>query len=180
MIVLFIGKSAAGKDRFSKEKVRDGYIPIVSYTTRPIRNGEIDGVDYNFVTNKEFEQLVSEGKIMEYRSYETCVDNKKDIWYYGSPRVDLSIGDYVGVVTVSGVWSYIKEYGAKNLEVIYLKADDDIREGRARNRGSFDEAEWNRRLKEDDKDFSSDKIYELTKSLWYFTEKWNNKNLTNT
>ena len=179
MIVLYIGKCASGKDTHLKEKVRDGYIPIVSYTTRPIRDGEVDGVDYNFVTNEEFQQLLSDGKIMEYRSYETLVDNKKDVWYYGSPRVDLSAGEYVGVVTVSGVWAYLKEYGSKNIEVIYLNVDDDIRRKRAENRGSFDETEWNRRLKADAEDFSKDKIYELTKALWYFTEKWNNKDLTN-
>ncbi len=178
MILLYIGKCASGKDTHLKEKVKEGYIPIVSYTTRPIRDGEVDRVDYNFVTNEKFQELLSEGKIMEHRSYETCVDNKKDIWYYGSPRVDLSLGEYVGVVTVSGVWSYIKEYGSENVEVIYLRVDDDIRRNRAENRGSFDEAEWNRRLIADAKDFSDDKIRELSKALQHFTEEWNNKNLT--
>lgn len=50
MITLYIGKSAVGKDTLLKKQIEDGVSPIISFTTRPMREGEVNGVDYNFVS----------------------------------------------------------------------------------------------------------------------------------
>ena len=102
MITIYFGKSASGKDYFLKKLIRHKIQPIISYTTRPIRDNEINGIDYNFVTNEEFKNLIKNNKLMEYREYNTLVNNKPDIWYYGSPVLDLT-KDYVGVFDINGI-----------------------------------------------------------------------------
>ena len=58
MVLMLTGVSAAGKSTIQKIlKDRMGWMPIISYTTRPPRPGEVDGVDYRFVTEREFELL---------------------------------------------------------------------------------------------------------------------------
>lgn len=160
MITLYIGKSAVGKDTFMKKQVSLGVTPIVSYTTRPPRDDEVDGVDYHFVSELEFKQMIAHNSLAEWRSYETRVDDIPATWYYGSPWLDKE-KDYVGVVTPEGVLSYIKIYGPEVLQVVYIKVDEPIRRARAEARASFNETEWNRRLVTDDRDFHPDRINSL-------------------
>lgn len=55
MLKILMGKSAAGKDTLLNKLVAQGkYKPIISYTTRPMREGETDGVEYHFVTETQF------------------------------------------------------------------------------------------------------------------------------
>lgn len=173
MIRLYIGKSAAGKDFHLKEDIKNGLIPIVSYATRPMREGEVNGVDYNFISKHEFKKLIklheeflhsASDPLTEWRSYDTLYKNKEDTWYYGTPRVDPS-KDYVGVVEISGAHAFINTYNKDNLEIIYLDVPDEIRKQRAMNRSSFDKTEWDRRLETDTKDFSDEAIANLITHL---------------
>ncbi len=164
MITLYIGKSAAGKDTILKQRVAYGAYPIVSYTTRPKREKEVDGVDYHFVSHDEFQYLIETDGLTEYRTYDTLVDGRKDTWYYGTPVLDAA-KDYVGVVTVDGAMSFIDYYGADNVNVIYVFASNKTREKRARLRGSFDITEWNRRKEADDIDFSEGRLIALEQKL---------------
>jgi guanylate kinase len=80
--ILFIlsGPSGVGKgtvrQRLFKEKTDLKY--SISMTTRTIRHGETDGVDYFYKTKAEFERLIGQNQLLEYAQY---VDN-----YYGTPR----------------------------------------------------------------------------------------------
>lgn len=78
-IIVIMGKSATGKDTIYKRLIQElGLSSIVSYTTRPIRSGEISGVEYHFVTVTRLEELRREGKVIEERTYHTvCGD-----WHY--------------------------------------------------------------------------------------------------
>ena len=53
-MLILVGKSSSGKDTIQKELIKLGYTPIVNYTTRPPRIGEVDGIAYHFVTQEEF------------------------------------------------------------------------------------------------------------------------------
>lgn len=163
-IRIYMGKSGAGKDTALKEDVAKGFTPIVSYTTRPMRTGEIGGVDYNFVSHDEFQHLIETNALVEYRTYDTNVQGRKDTWFYGTPKLDLS-KNYVGVVTPEGAKAFIDYYGPENIEIIYIDVSDTVRKKRAMCRGSFDETEWNRRLLADAKDFSKDAINALQELL---------------
>ena len=58
-IIILIGESAVGKDTLCTYLVdNNGYERIVTYTTRPPRDNEIDGVDYNFVSQEDFQEMI--------------------------------------------------------------------------------------------------------------------------
>lgn len=162
MIHILIGKSASGKDTMLHRYIAKGMSPVISYTTRPIRAGEQDGVDYHFVSKTQFEALEKAGAFTETRAYDTLVAGKPDTWYYGSPYLDnADSADYVVILDVKGAKQWIKCYGSDLISIEYIMAEDDVREQRAMNRGSFDQTEWERRLKDDRIKFSREAIREL-------------------
>ena len=79
-IFYIMGKSASGKDTIYKELIEKmpKFHSIVPYTTRPMREGEKDGVEYFFVDQERFDEMMDEEKIIEFRSYNT----KCGIWTY--------------------------------------------------------------------------------------------------
>lgn len=76
MIIVLLGKSSSGKDTVAKILSKT-YEPVVYYTTRPMRKGEVNGKDYYFVTKEEFDKL----DLLEKRVFHT----KFGDWYYGTP-----------------------------------------------------------------------------------------------
>ena len=80
-LVVISGFSGAGKGTLMKALMKeygDSYALSVSATTRKPRPGEMDGVDYFFVTKDKFEQMIAEDALIEYAQY---VGN-----YYGTPK----------------------------------------------------------------------------------------------
>ena len=73
-IVYLMGKSSSGKDTIFKELMKEGTMDlrtIVPYTTRPIRAGEENGVEYFFTDEAGFQALKDQGKVIEDRAYDT-------------------------------------------------------------------------------------------------------------
>ena len=78
-VVAFIGPSGCGKGTVLKEVLKNPDLYFsVSATTRDPRPGEVDGVNYRFMTNEAFEALIEQDGFLEYAGY--C-DH-----YYGSPK----------------------------------------------------------------------------------------------
>ena len=79
-IVIISGFSGVGKGTVVKKLLEDydHYVLSVSMTTREPREGEINGVNYYFVTNEEFEKMIGEDGFLEHAGY---VDH-----YYGTPK----------------------------------------------------------------------------------------------
>jgi guanylate kinase len=67
LILILSSPSGAGKTTLAKkiERSNENFKISVSYTTRTPRTNEVDGVDYNFVTIKKFQELASQGKFLE-------------------------------------------------------------------------------------------------------------------
>lgn len=164
MITLYIGKSASGKDSIVRNILTinpsGAFNPIISYTNRPIRKGEKDGVDYHFVSKDIIEQMMTDNRFVEHRTYHTINDGKPDTWCYGTPNLDLS-KNWIGIVDVGGATTLINVYGGNNFNINYVETADDIRKSRAMLRGSFDEAEWDRRAADDNVKFSDERINAL-------------------
>lgn len=78
-LVVLSAPSGCGKDTVFKEiqKIRDDVVESVSATTREPRVGEIDGVNYYFKSNDEFEEMIENNGLLEYVKYNNC--------YYGTP-----------------------------------------------------------------------------------------------
>ena len=68
LLFVLSSPSGAGKSTIAKMilEADDGIGLSVSATTRPIRPGEVDGEDYHFVSNDEFEQMVANGRFLEW------------------------------------------------------------------------------------------------------------------
>ena len=80
LLIVLSGPSGVGKGTVRKEIFDDpttSYKYSISMTTRQMREGEVNGVDYFFKTKEEFEALIQEDQFIEYAEY---VGN-----YYGTP-----------------------------------------------------------------------------------------------
>ncbi len=71
LLIVISGPSGVGKDTVIKRllEIDPNLRYSVSYTTRRPRPGEVDAVNYHFVTREEFERLIREGAFLEYATY---------------------------------------------------------------------------------------------------------------
>ena len=84
-IYCMMGKSSTGKDTLYKMLLEDGALSlkkIIPYTTRPMRRGETDGVEYYFCGEKELADLLKRGKVIELRVYDTGAGSM-EVFYGG-------------------------------------------------------------------------------------------------
>ena len=78
-IFCLMGKSSSGKDTlYARLSEKLHFSTIVPYTTRPIREGEEEGREYHFITEKEVEEFEKQGRIIELRAYNTV----HGVWKY--------------------------------------------------------------------------------------------------
>ena len=163
-IFYLMGKSATGKDSFYKQLLEHaelGLKNIVMYTTRPIRAGEQEGVEYHFVTEERLMELEAAGKVIERRSYDTV----HGVWHYFTvcdEQIQLDCGNYVVIGTLESYVACKKYFGEGVLEPIYIEVDDGVRLQRALDRERTQEhpkyREMCRRYIADSADFSEEKI----------------------
>lgn len=176
MIAILMGKSSSGKDTLLKELVKYNFEPLISTTSRPMRDGETEGVEYNFITKEEFEKRIENNEFLEYRAYDTEVDGKPTTWYYGCPKYDLDKDtDYVVILDVEGTEKFLEHYGRENCFVVELECPSLVSMERAMEREHIVadnspeyykwQSEWENRRKKDDKDFRE----ELTKEVVNYT-----------
>lgn len=79
--VILCGASCSGKTTIKQMLVDQGFLPGVSYTTRSMRPGEIEGTDYRFISKERFVELIESGFFFEYD------DAFED--YYGTSNEDF-------------------------------------------------------------------------------------------
>jgi guanylate kinase len=157
-IIALIGKSGAGKDyilgactaKFPR------WHRIVSYTTRPRRDNEIDGIDYHFISEEEFMEKVNNHEMVEYTQFNS--------WLYGTAYDCLRDGAVnIGVFNPTGVKSLLmrQEHDMEKLKspfmniwIFQIHASDNTRIKRLLDRGQ-DIEEIQRRTEADKKDFSN-------------------------
>lgn len=163
-IFCLIGKSSCGKDTLYKRILSEGNLPLktlVSYTTRPIRDGEKNGVEYYFLTEEQLTSLEEENKIIELRAYHTV----HGIWKYftvNDHQIDLAKNDYLVIGTLESFQKLQAYFGSDRLVPLYIEVDPGERLQRALNRERLQQepkyAELCRRFLADEADFSSEKL----------------------
>lgn len=89
-MIVIVGESGCGKSSVAKELEKYGYHRIITYTTRPKRENEIDGVDYHFISNKFFYRMNARHEFAETATYRG--------WNYGSAAKDY---DDKGVIVLT-------------------------------------------------------------------------------
>lgn len=143
-MIVIVGESGGGKSTVAKAlEEKYGYKNVVTYTTRPMRSGEEDGVDYHFVDDRQLDKM--KGSL--------CLEANYRGWRYAADINDLT-DKAVMVVTPSGLRE-LKSRGIK-LTSVYLnvprrdrliqllKRGDDIEEAYRRSLsdvGQFDGVE---------------------------------------
>lgn len=163
-IFYIMGKSASGKDSiYTKLKQQENLQlkPLVLYTTRPIREGEVEGREYFFVDEKRRQDLWKAGKVIESRSYDTVYG----IWSYFTAdegRIELGKYDYLGIGTLESYEKLRAYYGETVVCPIYIEVEDGERLKRAIAREEKQQvpkyAEMCRRFLADSQDFSEENI----------------------
>lgn len=163
-IVCLMGRSSSGKDTIYKKLLEQKQIQlktIVPYTTRPIRDGEREGVEYHFTDEEGYQKLLRQGCIIEARAYNTCFG----IWRYftvADETVRLESNSYILIGTLEAYSQIRKFYGADKVVPVMIELDDGVRLQRALDREKAQDhpkyEEMCRRFLADAEDFSKDKI----------------------
>ena len=157
------GKSSSGKDTVYKRLLADnelGLNQLVTYTTRPIREGEVNGREYFFIDEAEALRLHEEGKIVESRAYNTVFG----IWKYMTvdDGLDLNSKSYVVIGTLESYVQIRNYFGKENVVPIMIEVDDGERLERALKRERIQPNpkydEMCRRFLADSADFSKEKV----------------------
>jgi len=177
-IYCVMGKSSSGKDTVYK-KLKEQYKEfrlIVPYTTRPIREGEKDGVEYYFVDPEQFRAMKEDGKVIESRSYNT----KCGIWTYFTAddgQIDLSAADYLLIGTLVSYQALREYFGEEAIVPVYLEVEDGLRLARAlereRRQGKPQYAGMGRRFLAGGGDFSEENLIKSG-----ITERFGNEDFT--
>jgi len=165
-IFCVMGKSATGKDTIYQKLLHENALQlrrIIPYTTRPIREGEIEGREYYFCTEAEVEKLEAEGKIVELRAYDTVYG----IWKYftvDDGNIQLDKENYLLIGTLEAYVKIRDYFGKENTVPIYIEVEDGDRLLRAISREKEQDIpkyeEMCRRFLADAKDFSEEKLRE--------------------
>ncbi len=166
-LFVIMGKSATGKDTLYKELIKNtdlGLKEVISYSTRPIRNGERDGVEYFFVSTDKLEELINEDKIIEIRQYNTV----QGLWSYftvNDGQIDLNNYNSLIIGTLESYEQIRNYFGKENIYPIYVEVDNGLRLQRALDREKSQETpqytEMCRRYLADEEDFSEENLRRL-------------------
>ena len=113
-IIILIGESASGKSTLEKELVNRGFNKIISYTTRPIRQNETNGIDYHYISKEDFLNKLHEGFFAEHTIYNE--------WFYGIATEDC-INDAIAVVEPHG-FRQLAQMDGINVISFYIKVDE--------------------------------------------------------
>ena len=164
-IYVLMGKSATGKDTIYKKIIERAELhlqEVVTYTTRPIRKNETEGVEYHFVDKEFFDKCKEKNNIIEYRMYNTV----HGTWYYfmvNDGQIDLqSEKKYIIIGTLESYEQIRRYYGKGVVKPIYIEIDDVERLIRALNREKEQSTpkyeEMCRRFLADSKDYSEENL----------------------
>lgn len=163
-IICFMGKSSTGKDTIFRKLIENGepqLSTLVPYTTRPIRDGEKDGVEYFFTDEEGYRRLSEEGRIIEERTYDTYYG----LWRYftvDDGSIDLEHKSYGVIGTLEAYNKLCNFFGKEQVVPILVEVDDGVRLQRALDREKAQDhpkyEEMCRRYLADGVDFDEEKI----------------------
>lgn len=147
-MIILTGASASGKTVTALDlQKRHGLVKAITTTTRDMRVGETNGVEYFFVSKEEFLKRLNENKFVEHSIYNNN--------YYGC-GIDQVDDNKIVVLDPNGLHSFLKLKN-KNIVSFLLIADESTRKARMVSRGDKKE-NIEIRIKNDVDDFSLEKI----------------------
>lgn len=97
-LTILVGCSSSGKDTVMRELInRYNFQPIISYTSRPMRECEEQGREYHFVSKEDFIDKKNNGEFIETREYNVAGG---DTWFYGLPKRGIDFQNDVNYITI--------------------------------------------------------------------------------
>jgi guanylate kinase len=150
MKLILVGKAASGKDHLKQKLQKKGFKIGISHTTRSPRVNEQDGVDYHFVNDSQFLEMIDQGKFIEYMKFNG--------WYYGQTEEDFDSAD-VMIMSKDGLDMLPEQY-RKQCAVIYLDIDRLTRIERLNDRDDKNDS-IQRRMDTDDEQFEKFTDFEI-------------------
>ena len=163
-IYCIMGKSSSGKDSIYKMLMQDEELSlkkVIPYTTRPMRAGEREGVEYYFCSEEQLAAFEKAGKVIELRAYQTV----HGIWKYFTVNDHQIADEKQDYLLIGTLESYLKirdYFGRERVVPIYVEVEDGERLMRAiereRMQGEPRYEEMCRRFLADSADFSEEKL----------------------
>lgn len=163
-IYCIMGKSSSGKDSIYKMLMQDEELSlkkVIPYTTRPMRAGEREGVEYYFCSEEQLAAFEEAGKVIELRAYQTI----HGIWKYFTVNDHQIADEKQDYLLIGTLESYLKirdYFGRERVVPIYVEVEDGERLMRAiereRMQGQPKYEEMCRRFLADSADFSEEKL----------------------
>ena len=136
LLIVVSGPAGSGKGTVLSDLIKDkNYRYSVSATTRAPRPGEVDGVNYHFLTREDFEARIEKGEMLEWTEY--CGN------YYGTPKKEaeavLASGcNLLLEIEVEGARNVKREY-PQAVTIMLLPPSFAVQEARLRGRGTESE-----------------------------------------
>ena len=153
-----------GKDSLYKKLIEDKELKLkrlIPYTTRPIREGEKEGVEYHFVTEETLNAYMEANKVIELRAYQTM----QGVWKYFTvweDGMDLQKDSYAVIGTLESWLAMCDYFGPEHMVSVYIEVEDGERLLRAllreRTQRQPSYRELCRRFLADEEDFSEIKL----------------------
>lgn len=145
LLIILSAPSGCGKDTVFKaiKDLRNDVVESISATTRKPREGEVEGVNYYFKSESDFQLMVVNDELLEYARYNNC--------YYGTPvsEVEKAINDgkiCFLIIDVQGAQSILK-VRPDAISIFLLPPSLDVLEKRLINRSTNDSEDVKNRMK---------------------------------
>lgn len=122
MIFTICGESASGKDSvFKRLSNHPSLQSIVTTTSRPMRKGEKQNVDYHFITEEEFLTSIDNKEFLEWTTFQTVTNT----WFYGTKLEEFKDNGKHKVIVVNpqGLSALISKFGNRNVVGIVIHRD---------------------------------------------------------
>lgn len=161
-VIILSGPSGVGKNTLGDFLLQQ--FPALSYsvsaTSRAIRKGETDGVDYHFLSNDVFEDKIKNDELLEWQEV-------YDGMYYGTLKSELDRINAINkfpllVVDVFGAINVMKNLKFKPLSIFIQAPSLEILEQRLRNRGADTEEKIQKRLEKASVEMNESSQFDLT------------------
>lgn len=153
-VIVLLGKAGSGKDSIAREilAIHPEYNKIITSTTRPKREGEVDGINYYYLTRDQFLGHVADGSMVEYTEFNG--------WMYGSSLDNFSNETInVCIYNPAGLKAVINDERF-DIYPYYIEANNKVRLLRQLNREVHPDCnEICRRFLADEKDFQNIFLY---------------------
>jgi guanylate kinase len=148
--IILVARAASGKDYLKAKFINKGFLASISYTTRPPRANEVNGVDYFFISKDEANRMIELNLFYEYVQFNN--------WLYGTSKQSFYHDD-VFIMTPTGL-SHVSEEDRANSIVIYLDIDSTTRRERLNKRDMPGDS-VDRRIEADELDFKDFTDYDV-------------------